>query len=100
MSLRKKRRRTNGRMCCVVFLRNASVFLNYVIVISALVASIMMIYVYLAENDREVENIQNVFYTFRGAVIIFMILAILVCFTWNFLPLLDINIHQRLHQLG
>ena len=38
----------------------------------------MMIYVYLSENDTEVENIKNTFYTFRATVIFYLILAILV----------------------
>ena len=74
----RKRKRSKGRMCCVVFLRNASVFLNYLIVVAAFIAGIMVIYVYLSENDREVENVQNTFYTLRAASIIHLILAILV----------------------
>ena len=65
-------------MCCIVFLRNASVFLNYLIVVAAFIAGVMMIYVYLSENDTEVENIKNTFYTFRATVIFYLILAILV----------------------
>ena len=74
----RKRKRSKGRMCCIVFLRNASVFLNYLIVVAAFVAGVMMIYVYLSENDTEVENIKNTFYTFRATVIFYLILAILV----------------------
>ena len=77
----RKRKRSKGRMCCIVFLRNASVFLNYLIVVAAFVAGVMMIYVYLSENDTEVENIKNTFYTFRATVIFYLILAILVSFS-------------------
>merc|ERR1712227_942367 len=82
----KKRKRPKGRMCCVTFLRNASVFLNYLIVISAFVAGIMVIYVYLNENDRQIENIQNTFYTLRAASVIHLILAILGIFYLIFMP--------------
>merc|ERR1711990_30769 len=76
----RKRKRSKGRMCCIVFLRNASIFLNYLIVVAAFVAGVMMIYVYLSENDTEVENIKNTFYTFRATVIFYLILAILGIF--------------------
>jgi len=81
-----KRKRSNGRMCCVVFLRNASIFLNYLIVFSAFIAGIMVIYVYLVENDRDVENLKNTFYTFRAAAIFHLILAILGIFYVIFMP--------------
>ena len=81
----RKRKRSKGRMCCIVFLRNASVFLNYLIVVAAFVAGVMMIYVYLSENDTEVENIKNTFYTFRATVIFYLILAILVSLRQIFL---------------
>jgi len=76
----------NDQKVCIVFLRNASVFLNYLIVVAAFVAGVMMIYVYLSENDTEVENIKNTFYTFRATVIFYLILAILGIFYVIFMP--------------
>ena len=73
------RKRSNGKMCCIVFLRNAAVFLNYLIVLSAFIASILFIYVYLGEQDLDVINPSENFYILRGSVTIEMILAILVC---------------------
>lgn len=80
------RKRSNGKMCCIVFLRNAAVFLNYLIVLSAFIASILFIYVYLGEQDLDVINPSENFYILRGSVTIEMILAILGIFYVFLMP--------------
>ena len=76
------------------------VFLNYLIVISAFVAGIMVIYVYLNENDRQIENVKNTFYTLRAASIIHLILAILVSSVDSKFSIIPGNFLCHLHARG
>ena len=54
----------------------------------------MVIYVYLNENDRQIENIQNTFYTLRAASVIHLILAILVSLVILFEKLLNFDFRE------
>ena len=72
------RKRSKGKMCCITFLRNASIFINYVIVIAAFIASVLFIYIFLDEQDTDVRNPAENFYLFRASVTIEMILSIMV----------------------